>query len=448
MNIVSKLLNTLLVLPSVNAYLLYKMGMPAGLVVLFTAVLFLVAAIPVRGRTGIRTGRLRQCQSGVELLWAFLLSVSITITGQLWQLLYVHPVTFGWKEWLLDILVIILMENIIFWSGMIRVYLVSSQLAIRWRVIAAVCGWIPAVNLVVLGKVIGIVSNEVKTENDRILLNEQRATAQLCRTKYPLLLVHGVFFRDFRYLNYWGRIPADLEKNGAQIFYGNHQSAVRVEEAAEEISERIREIMAQTGCEKVNIIAHSKGGLDSRYAIAKLKMAPFVASLTTINTPHRGCEFADYLLEKIGSSQQQAIAKTYNSTLRRLGDTSPDFLGAVRDLQADACKKRNEELFEAEKEISSMVYVQSVGSCLKKASGGRFPLNLTNRFVHHFDGANDGLVGRNSFEWGHNFTWLSAEGMRGISHGDVIDLNRENFKGFDVREFYVQLVSDLKNHGF
>ena len=30
----------------------------------------------------------------------------------------------------------------------------------------------------------------------------------------------------------------------------------------------------------------------------------------------------------------------------------------------------------------------------------------------------------------------------------MIDLNRENIKDFDVREFYVELVSDLKNRGF
>lgn len=446
MKILSKLINTLLVLPAVNAYLLYHIS--PILAVFSVIICLLAAALPVRGQRGIRTGRLRQCQNGVELLWAFLLSVSITVVGQLYLLLSVHRHMLGWQEWLLNILVIVLMENIVFWSGMIRVYLVSAQLAVRWRVIAAVCGWIPVVHLVVLGKVIQIVSDEVKTENDRIILNEQRAMDAVCRTKYPILLLHGVFFRDFRYFNYWGRIPAELEKNGAQIFYGNHQSAVSVEESGQEIAERIREILAQTGCEKVNIIAHSKGGLDARYAIAKLGMAPYVASLTTINTPHRGCEFADYLLDKIGPKQQQMVANTYNATLRKLGDTSPDFLGAVRDLKAEVCRKRNAELYEAEQKIASLVYVQSIGSCLKQPSGGRFPLNLTNRFVRNFDGANDGLVGRDSFEWGHNFIWLSAEGMRGISHGDMIDLNRENFKGFDVREFYVQLLAGLKNRGF
>ena len=34
-----------------------------------------------------------------------------------------------------------------------------------------------------------------------------------------------------------------------------------------------------------------------------------------------------------------------------------------------------------------------------------------------------------------------------LEDGDVIDLNRENIKDFDVREFYVQLVSELKEKG-
>ena len=29
-------------------------------------------------------------------------------------------------------------------------------------------------------------------------------------------MVHGVFFRDFRYFNYWGRIPKELKRHGAE----------------------------------------------------------------------------------------------------------------------------------------------------------------------------------------------------------------------------------------
>ena len=96
---------------------------------------------------------------------------------------------------------------------------------------------------------------------------------------------------------------------------------------------------------------------------------------------------------------------------------------------------------------SKKVYYQEFGSILKRARGGRFPLNLTNNFVGLFDGRNDGLVGEESFQLDENYKLIEAPFDRGISHGDVIDLNRENIKGYDVREFYVQLVNDLKKKG-
>lgn len=89
----------------------------------------------------------------------------------------------------------------------------------------------------------------------------------------------------------------------------------------------------------------------------------------------------------------------------------------------------------------------SVGSVLPKASGGQFPLNFSYHLVKYFDGANDGLVSEDSFTWGEQYTLLSPKGTRGISHGDMIDLNRQNIPDFDVREFYVELVRDLKNRG-
>ena len=71
-------------------------------------------------------------------------------------------------------------------------------------------------------KIIKVCRDEVEFENDKLLLNMKRKDKQVCKTKYPLLLVHGIFFRDFEKLNYWGRIPDELIKNGATIFYGNH----------------------------------------------------------------------------------------------------------------------------------------------------------------------------------------------------------------------------------
>ena len=64
----------------------------------------------------------------------------------------------------------------------------------------------------------------------------------------------------------------------------------------------------------------------------------------------------------------------------------------------------------------------------------------------HFDGENDGLVSVSSAKWG-NFLGVLTAKNRGISHGDIIDLTRQNIEGFDVCEFYVNLVNGLKEKG-
>ena len=396
--------------------------------------------VPGRGRNEFESARLRRLYCGAVQLRVFLYtSAACCIIGLCWILT-------AWPGWWTAIPVVLIcagIETLLFWCGMVRIYLSSVQLGMKWRVIGAATGLIPIVNLLVLLKLIGLVQQEVETETEKAELNQVRAESKICQTKYPLLLVHGVFFRDFRYFNYWGRIPKALETNGARIFYGNHQSAASVENSAGELAARIREIIQETGCEKVNIIAHSKGGLDCRRALNLPGIAAHVASLTTVNTPHRGCEFADYLLTKIPQAEQDAVAKTYNAALKKLGDPAPDFLAAVHNLTASFCKNFN-SMFP---DVPGVLY-QSIGSKLNKSAGGRFPLNFTYHLAKYFDGANDGLVGETSFPWGSSYKMLTVNGTRGISHGDMIDLNRENISEFDVREFYVRLVADLKQRGY
>lgn len=159
--------------------------------------------------------------------------------------------------------------------------------------------------------------------------------------------------------------------------------------------------------------------------------------------PQRGCIYAEYLLNKVPEAARQKIAAAYNGTLKRLGDENPDFLAAVTDLTESTCLTRNENT----PDMPGVVY-ESVMSWCKKAQYGKFPLNVTYPIVKHFDGKNDGLVSVESSRWGTKFTLLEPEEKRGISHGDVVDLNRENIPGFDVREFYVDRVKDLKQRGY
>lgn len=419
-----------------NSYILVKQ-MPQSLFVLLPVFLFVnlfagCFIIKTRSKT------LRICYHGTVLLASFYISVILSIICQILLAINPNNNSLFWESLVFCIGV----NFIIFWNGILCVYLTSAQLGIKLRIIGIICGMIPIANLVALFFIIKTTTRECLFEVKREQRNRQRYGQEICSTKYPILMVHGVFFRDTKYFNYWGRIPKELEANGAKIFYGNHHSASSVADSAAELKARITEILSETKAEKVNIIAHSKGGLDCRYAISKLGLSNQVASLTTINTPHRGCLFADYLLSNISPDIKNKVANAYNSTLRKLGEPEPDFLAAVNDLTDASCKQRDPEM-----PTPKGVYCQSVGSVLTKASNGKFPLNLSYHLVKHFSGENDGLVDEASFQWGEHYILLRPTGECGISHGDMIDLNRQDLSGFDVREFYVNLVSDLKNKG-
>jgi len=383
---------------------------------------------------------MKVCQHGTVLLCSFYISIIISSIYQIILAIKTVPndhMTFIWS-----LVLCVAVNFIVFWNGIICVYLTSAQLGVKMRTIGIICGMIPIANLVALFFIIKTTMGECLLETQKEIINRKRESEKVCETKYPILMVHGVFFRDTKFFNYWGRIPYELERNGAKIYYGNHSSAASIADSAAELKERIEEILAESGAEKVNIIAHSKGGLDCRYAISKLGAEDYIASLTTINTPHRGCLFADYLLTKISPDIKNKVAETYNSTLRKFGEMNSDFLAAVNDLTDSHCKKLNNEM-----PTPKGIYCQSVGSVLRKANSGKFPLNFSYYLVKFFSGENDGLVSEKSFKWGEKYILLRPLKKRGISHGDMIDLNRENIDGFDVRDFYVNLVRDLKNKG-
>lgn len=344
---------------------------------------------------------------------------------------------------ILHILLCFLFMGTLALNGFIRMYISSVQLGIKWRILFLLFWWVPILNLILLHKICRIVKDEYDFEIEKKEQNKIRSINKTCETKYPIVLVHGVFFRDRKCFNYWGRVPRELMCNGAEIFYGKQQSAAKTEDAAAELKNNIMQIIQKTGCEKVNIIAHSKGGLESRYAISQLGLSPYVASLTTINTPHHGCTFVDWLLEKMPKCICNWLTKRYNTIMKSLGDTNPDFYAAICNLTSHYC-----EIFNREVPDAPNVFYQSVGSKMKSWYSAPFPLNLSYLFVRCFEKENDGLVSIDSMKWGSHFRMASTNGHRGITHGDMIDLNRQNINGFDVREFYVELVQELKHQGF
>ena len=202
-----------------------------NLMLTYVAIAFFVVVNVLPGFTNPRVKQLRVLftNHGTETLIIF---VNGMIVSVLWHIVYLFIISWDWKMFLWSALTCILAHFILFWNGIISVYCSSIQLGIKYRVIGFLCGMIPIANLFALRKIIKITSEEIRFESEKDLMNRARTKDELCKTKYPILLVHGVFFRDYKYLNYWGRIPRELKRNGATLFYGEHQSALSVADSA------------------------------------------------------------------------------------------------------------------------------------------------------------------------------------------------------------------------
>lgn len=268
-----------------------------------------------------------------------------------------------------------------------------------------------------------------------------------CKTRYPLFLVHGTGFRDRKHLNYWGRIPAMLQGQGATVYYGRQDSWATVEDNAAVLAASLDAALEASGSEKVNIIAHSKGGVEARHLITALGYSGKVASLTTISSPHHGSKTMDWLL-RLPKPLFRIAGVFVNTFSRIIGDKKPDFFKASREFSTAHMQQFNVQTPDA-----AGVYYQSCASAMKRARSDIL-MWLPYLVVRRFDGENDGLVGAESAKWGHFMGVWRGAANRGISHIDAVDLRRPLTKKpggegiSDVPQAYVQLVAGLKRMGF
>ena len=81
--------------------------------------------------------------------------------------------------------------------------------------------------------------------------------------------------------DYWTGADMYLRKMGVRLIAPEVKPLGSIETRAHELKEAIERAYPRG---KVNIVAHSMGGLDARYMITKLGMGRRVASLTTLST--------------------------------------------------------------------------------------------------------------------------------------------------------------------
>ncbi len=327
-------------------------------------------------------------------------------------------------------------------NGCLRVIICCHRLGIIKRILICLNIWIPVVNSFLIRYLARSAKDEYAIYTERNQSAQIRQASAECATRYPLVMVHGIGFRDLRFFNYWGRAPRYLKQSGAVIYYGHQKAWGTIEENAAAIAENIDLALKETGADKVNLIAHSKGGLDCRYVITHLGYADRVASLTTMSTPHRGSELVDFL-NRLPKPLFLKLTQILNRYFSVLGDDRPDSYASAQQLSPAYCKEFNARTPDAEG-----VLYQSYGSIMRWSFSDSL-LFFPHLLLWWLTGErNDGLVTESSAQWGDYLGTLKSKSLRGISHGDMIDLKREDIKGFDSIEVYQCIVQNLKQYGF
>ncbi len=251
---------------------------------------------------------------------------------------------------------------------------------------------------------------------------------------YPLILVHGIMAKDSDF--FWGRIINYLKDHGVELYLGNTDAWADIEHNALLLRRCVNAVLKKTGKEKVNIIAHSKGGIDSRYLISGLKYGNKIASLTTISTPHRGSEIADYLFA-IKKVQQITSTRFFRKLFIHYGDHVPNPYIMLKNLTTDYMKEFNEKYVDDER-----VYYSSYHSFIPDPWRDMLYFHSYN-YLKKKAGLNDGVVSLKSAKWGSEFNVIE-----GVSHSEIIDLKKKTISGVDIPKLYLDIVKKLSDLGY
>lgn len=239
-------------------------------------------------------------------------------------------------------------------------------------------------------------------------------------TRHPLVLVHGVMGFDRMRLagirvDYFRGVTDALRRNGFEVHVVRVDPLAPIPVRAAQLAEQVMSL----GAGRVNLVAHSMGGLDARYALAHLGLEAFVASLTTIGTPHRGTPVADHGTRWLGDVLG----------LRRVAER----LGAEVEGFWELTTQRMER-FNAEVPDVHGVWYASVVSEGRTANP---ILRMTRSLLHREHGASDGLVPTDSQRWGTVVDHVEADHWAQIGWG----------VGFDAPQLYVKLGRVLGERG-
>jgi triacylglycerol lipase len=238
----------------------------------------------------------------------------------------------------------------------------------------------------------------------------------------PVVLVHGLFGFDRIgvpgvKLHYFRGIVKHLESLGC------HAHAVRLPAAASvpDRAKMLVDYISSLPHERVDIIAHSLGGLDARYALSKLGLASRVRALVTIGTPHRGTPLADLAMSGAIGMARKAIAAVGLTT------------HALDWLSTAALARFNDDV----KDAPGVRYACVVAGIREPGTPISLALAPVHAYLRRVAGPNDGLVPISSQYWGETLAEIEAD------HWEQVGWRMAMRGTFDALGMYAFVVARL-----
>lgn len=263
---------------------------------------------------------------------------------------------------------------------------------------------------------------------------------ELVKLKYPVFLCHG-----------YGAIGSvvksgplhdpcmEIRGHGVVAIAPNTVPYAKIETRAENWVSLIQKFCEQHGYEKVNVVAHSMGGLDMRCALSKMDAAEYVESLTTIASPHHGSSLADLVLKT-----PELVMEKLSEMFDWFGEfmfpkTKSDALGSLEQLSCGYAR----DIFNPQHPDVEGVDYYSYSAAVGK--GTDFSINPVLRFQNNqiFDkeGENDAFVSVKSAKWG---THLETIPLSHISQMHL-QMNKETTKIY--KKFWLNVLKRLAENG-
>lgn len=206
-------------------------------------------------------------------------------------------------------------------------------------------------------------------DEERLLTGDLKSDVILGRpTRYPILLVHG-FAASTTRITFHARIVQALCADGHRVYLASLPPFEPVASRGRALAAQIDAVLAGTAtpacpgqarktATRVNLIAHSMGGLDSRYAISALGYGGKVASLLTMSTPHRGSAITDMALGLLGGVDDAAL-NAFASFIGRTVSASDVSRDSQLRAALESLSERAATQFNATMKNDARVYYQS-----------------------------------------------------------------------------------------